>query len=136
MGVRDALVGYLRRIPAPVRTKLLAAFLLIELLLVALGAIGLLALREVEQRSSYLASLQHKIDAYRQMQHDTLRQLYGVSAALAAPDNASLSSALRQINQFGYDLDRVTFVAKDEVALLGRLREEYSQFIPIAKRRL
>ena len=134
MGGKDALVGYVGRIPAPVRTKLLAAFLLIELLLVALGAIGLLALREVEQRAGDLVSLQHKIDAYRQMQHDTLRQLYGVSSALAAPDNATLSSALRQINQFGYDLDRVSFVAKDEVALLGRLREEYSRFIAIATR--
>jgi signal transduction histidine kinase len=134
MGGRDALVGFVGRIPAPVRTKLLAAFLLIELLLVALGAIGLLALREVGQRAGDLASLQHKIDAYRQMQHDTLRQLYSVSSALAAPDNATLSSALRQINQFGYDLDRVSFVAKAEVALLGRLREEYSRFIAIATR--
>ena len=131
---KEALVGFVGRIPAPVRTKLLAAFLLIELLLVALGAIGLLALREVEQRAGDLVSLQHKIDAYRQMQHDTLRQLYGVSSALAAPDNANLSSALRQINQFGYDLDRVSFVAKDEVVLLGRLREEYSRFIAIATR--
>jgi signal transduction histidine kinase len=113
---------------------LLAAFLLIELLLVALGATGLLALREVEQRAGDLVSLQHKIDAYSQMQHDTLRQLYSLSSTLAAPDNATLTSALRQINQFGYDLDRVSFVAKDEVALLGRLREEYSGFIAIATR--
>ena len=113
---------------------MLAAFLLIELLLVALGAIGLLAVREVGQRAGDLVSLQHKIDAYRQMQHDTLRQLYGVSSALTAPDNATLSSALRQINQFGYDLDRVAFVAKDEVALLGRLREDHSRFIAIATR--
>jgi hypothetical protein len=134
MGGIDALVGYVGRIQAPVRSKLLAAFLLIELLLVALGAIGLLALREVEQRAGDLASLQHKIDAYRQMQHDTLRQLYGVSAALAAPDSAALSSALRQVNQFGYHLDRVAFVAKDEVALLGRVREEYARFIAIATR--
>jgi signal transduction histidine kinase len=134
MGGIDALVGYVGRIQAPVRSKLLAAFLLIELLLVALGAIGLLALREVEQRAGDLASLQHKIDAYRQMQHDTLRQLYGVSAALAAPDSAALSSALRQISQFGYHLDRLAFVAKDEVALLGRVREEYARFIAIATR--
>ena len=86
------------------------------------------------ERAGDLASLQHKIEAYRQMQHDTLRQLYSVSSALAAPDNATLPSALRQINQFGYDLDRVSFVAKDEVALLGRLREEYSRFIAIATR--
>jgi signal transduction histidine kinase len=130
----ETLVGYIGRIPAPVRTKLLAAFLLVELLLVALGATGLLALQEVGRRAGELASLQHKIDAYRQMQHDTLRQLYAVSSALAAPDDATLSSALRQVNQFGYDLDRVAFVAKDEVALLGRVREEYSRFIDIATR--
>ena len=125
MREKDALARYVGRIPAPIRTKLLAAFLLIELLLVALGAIGLLAVREVGRRAVDLVSLQHKIDAYRQMQHDTLRQLYVVSSALTAPDNATLSSALRQINQFGYDLDRVAFVAKDEVALLGRLREDH-----------
>jgi hypothetical protein len=107
MGGKDALVGFVGRIPAPIRTKLLAAFLLIELLLVALGAIGLLALQEVGRRAGDLTSLQHKIDAYRQMQHDTLRQLYAVSSALAAPaDDMTLASALRQINQFGYDLDR------------------------------
>ena len=131
---KDALARYVGRIPAPIRTKLLAAFLLIELLLVALGAIGLLAVGEVGRRAGDLVSLQHKIDAYRQMQHDTLRQLYAVSSALTAPDNATLSSALRQINQFGYDLDRVAFVAKDEVALLGRLREDHSHFIGIATR--
>ena len=128
MGGKDALA------PAPIRTKLLAAFLLIELLLVALGAIGLLAVGEVGRRAGDLVSLQHKIDAYRQMQHDTLRQLYAVSSALTAPDNATLSSALRQITQFGYDLDRVAFVAKDEVALVGRLREDHSRFIGIATR--
>jgi hypothetical protein len=41
------------------------------------------------------------------MQHDTLRQLYGVSTALAFPNETTLAVALRQINQFGYDLDRV-----------------------------
>ena len=116
MAGKDALARYVGLIPAPIRTKLLIAFLLIELLLVALGAIGLLAVREVGRRAGDLASLQNKIDAYRQMQHDTLRQLYAVSSALTAPDNATLSNALRQINQFGYDLDRVAFVAKDEVA--------------------
>ncbi len=42
-----------------------------------------------------------------------------------------MAGALRQINQFGYDLDRVSFVAKDEVALLNQLREEYARFIAV-----
>src|SRR3984957_15206100 len=88
---RDALARYVGRITAPIRTKLLAAVLLIELLLVALGTIGLLAVGEVGRRAGDLVSLQHKIDAYRQMQHDTLRQLYVVSSALTAAANATVS---------------------------------------------
>jgi signal transduction histidine kinase len=113
------------------RTKLLIAFFVIETLLVSVGVIGLLALREADQRANQVVGLQQKIEAYRQMQHGTLRQLYGVSTALAFPNETTLAGALRQINQFGYDLDRVSFVAKDEVALLNQVREEYARFIAV-----
>jgi signal transduction histidine kinase len=113
------------------RSKLLAAFLVIEALLVSVGLIGLLSLREADQHASQIVALQHKIEAYRQIQTDTLRQLQGVSAALAAPNETTLAGALRQINQFGYDLDRVAFVAKDEVALLDQVRKEYAHFIDV-----
>jgi hypothetical protein len=93
--------------------------------------LGLLSLREADQRANQVVALQHKIEAYRQVQHDTLRQLYGVSAAFALPNETTLTAALRQINQFGYDLDRVSFVAKDEVTLLDRVREEYARFIGV-----
>jgi hypothetical protein len=45
---------------------------------------------------------------------------------LLASDDATLSSTLRQLNQFGYDVDRLHFVAKDEVELLGRFRQDYA----------
>src|SRR3984957_20915251 len=127
--VKDGLVGFESR--RSLRTKLLLAFLVIEVLLVSVGVIGFLSLREADQQTNQVVALQHKIEAYRQMQHDTLRQLYGVSTALALPNETTLAVALRQINQFGYDLDRVSFVAKDEVALLNQLREEYAQFIAV-----
>jgi signal transduction histidine kinase len=127
--VKDGLLGFELR--PSLRTKLLMAFLVIEVLLVSVGVIGLLSLREADQRANQVVALQHKIEAYRQMQHDTLRQLHGVSAALALPNETTLAGALRQINQFGYDLDRVSFVAKDEVALLNKLREEYARFIAV-----
>ena len=109
--VKGNLIGF--KLRPSLRTKLLMAFLLIEVLLVSVGVIGLLSLREADQRANQIVALQHKIEAYRQMQHDTLRQLYGVSTALEFPDEPTLAIALRQINQFGYDLDRVSFVAKD-----------------------
>jgi hypothetical protein len=113
------------------RTKLLMAFFAIEVLLLSVGVIGLLSLREADQRANQVVGLQQKIEAYRQMQHNTLRQLYGVSTALAFPNETTLAVVLRQINQFGYDLDRVSFVARDEVALLNQVREEYARFIAV-----
>ena len=127
--VKDGLVGFALR--PSLRTKLLAAFLVIEVLLVSVGVIGLLSLREADQHANQIVALKHKIEAYRQVQHDTLRQLYGVSAALVLPNETTLAGALRQINQFGYDLDRVSFVAKDEVGLLNQVREEYARFIAV-----
>jgi signal transduction histidine kinase len=127
--VKDGLVGFESR--PSLRTKLLMAFLVIEVLLVSVGVIGFLSLREADQQTNRVLALQHKIEAYRQVQHDTLRQLYGVSTALALPNETTLASALRQINQFGYGLDRISFVEKDEVALLDQVREEYARFIAV-----
>ncbi|MFY9835833.1 MAG: histidine kinase dimerization/phospho-acceptor domain-containing protein, partial [Xanthobacteraceae bacterium] len=127
--MRNGFVGFV--LPPSVRAKLLMAFLVIEVLLVSVGVIGLLSLREAGQQANRLVALQQKIEAYRQVQHDTLRQLYGVSTALAFPNETTLASALRQINQFGYDLDRISFVAKDEVTLLDQVREEYARFIAV-----
>jgi signal transduction histidine kinase len=129
-----ALPRLVARIPAAVHTKLLVAFLIIVGLLVALGAVGLEVLSGVNRRSEDLVKLQRKIAAYRQLQHDTTAQLYSVATALLVPDERSLDSILRQLNQFGYDLDRLQFVARDEVELLGRVRTDYDEFIRVVTR--
>jgi signal transduction histidine kinase len=129
-----ALPRLVARIPAAVHTKLLVAFLVIVGLLIALGAVGLEVLGEVNGRAEDLVKLQRKIAAYRQLQHDTTGQLYSVAAALLVPDDRSLDTILRQLNQFGYDLDRLQFVARDEVELLGRVRADYDEFIRVVTR--
>jgi hypothetical protein len=69
------------------------------------GAVGLEVLSGVHQRAEELVKLQRKIEAYRQVQHDTTTQLYSVASALVSADERTLSSTLRQLNQFGYDVD-------------------------------
>jgi signal transduction histidine kinase len=128
------LVGLVSRIPARVQFKLMAAFLAIAMLLIMVGTVGLNALSGVHQRAEELVKLQRKIEAYRQVQHDTTKQLYSVASALLSADERTLSSTLRQLDQFGYDVDRLQFVAKDEVELLGRFRQDYDRFIEIATR--
>src|SRR6201997_5450953 len=128
------LVGPVARLPWRVQTKLLAAFLAIVALLIALGAVALYTLSGINQRTEELIRSERKIAAYRQVQHDTTSQLYSISSALLMSDERTLDSALRQLNQFGYDLERLQFVAKDEIKLLGKVREEYDRFIAVVTR--
>ena len=122
------------RIPATVHAKLLVAFLVIVGLLLVVGGVALRALSEVNERAEDLVQLQRKIAAYRQLQHDTTAQLYNVASALLVSDERSLDMILRQLNQFGYDLDRLQFVTQDEVELFGRVRAEYDEFIQVVTR--
>jgi signal transduction histidine kinase/HAMP domain-containing protein len=116
------------RVPATVNTKLLVAFLAIVGLLIAIGVVSLAELGRLNQRAEDFVSLQRKIAAYRQIQHSTTSQLYSVAAAMLAPDSGTLDATMRQLNQFGYDLDRLKFVAQDEVEVLQRVRVEYDGF--------
>jgi signal transduction histidine kinase len=125
------LIDLMARVPARVQTKLLVAFLAIAALLITVGAVGLQVLHGVNERTEELIGLQRKIEAYRQVQHDTTSQLYSVASALLSSDDPTLSSALRQLNQFGYDVDRLQFVAKDEVELLAEFKQEYDRFVGI-----
>ena len=109
----DWLPDAVARAPLSIYTKLLVAFLTIATLLVVVGAVGLAALGAVNRGTEDLVKLQRKIAAYRQIQQDTTVQLYSVASALLVPDERTLEATLRQLNQFGYDLDRLQFVAQD-----------------------
>jgi signal transduction histidine kinase len=123
------------RLPASIHAKLLVAFLVIAGLLVIVSAVGLSVVGETNRRAEELIILHRKIAAYRQLQHDTTGQLYSVTATLALPleqiDARMIEAALRQLKQFGYDLDRLQYVAKDEATLLSRIQEEYNRFIQV-----
>jgi signal transduction histidine kinase len=119
------------RAPATIYTKLLIAFLAITGLLIVGGGVSLAELGRVNQRAEDVVTLQRKIAAYRQIQHDTTLQLYSVASALLVPEERTLDATLRQLNQFGYDLDRLQFVAQDEVEIFGRVRKDYEAFIAV-----
>jgi signal transduction histidine kinase len=131
---RDKLINWVAGVPARVQTKLLVAFLTIVGLLIVLGAVSLQVLNGINYQTEELIKLQRKIAAYRQVQHDTTNQLYNISTALVLRDDRMLDTALRQLGQFGYDLDRLAFVAKDESELLARVQREYGEFINVVTR--
>ena len=114
-----------------IQAKLTAAFLAIAALLVAVGAASVIGLAAVNERTQDMVKLQRKLAAYRQIQHDTTLQLYAVSAAMVAQDARTFEATLRQLNQFGYSLDRLQFVAQDEIETLGRVHADYEAFIAV-----
>ena len=81
-----------------------------------------------------MVQLQRKIAAYRQINHDTIGQLYSVASALLKAEDRGLDATLRQLKQFGYDLDRLQFVAKDELEVMAKVRTDYEEFIKIVSR--
>ena len=117
--------------PLSIYTKLLTAFLAIAGLLIIVSAVGLAELGQVNQRAGDLVKIQRKIAAYRQLQHDTTAQLYSVASALLVAEDKTLEATLRQLNQFGYDLDRLQFVGQDELEIVARVRTDYEAFIAV-----
>ena len=135
--IRSGLVELVARTPARVQTKLLIGFLTIVGLLIVLGAVGLQVLSGVNARTDELIKLQRKIAAYRQVQHDTTSQLYLFSEAMLSRDEDTLDGALNQLKQFGYDLDRLEFVAGDDAELLSKVqqvRQDYDAFVELETR--
>ena len=109
----------------------MCAFLAIVTIMLVSGYVSLRALNDVNERNEDMVQLQRKIGAYRQLNHDTLVQLYSVASSLLKPDERSLQATLRQLNRFGYDLDRLQFVAQDEKEIFVSLRKDYEEFIRI-----
>lgn len=129
--MKDWLPRLVARAPFTVHTKLIGAFFAIVALLIIFGVVVIQVLSGINRRSEDLSNLRRKVAAFRQLQHDTTAQLYSVTTALLSPDDRILESALRQLNQFRYDLDRIQFVTRDEVELFNKIRNEHEQLIQV-----
>jgi len=118
------------RAPVRIHRKLVVAFGAVVALLVMVGAIGVHALGEANDRTERLASLQGRVSIYRQLQNDTTIKLYAGASALFDPEPVALDAALRQLQQ-SYDFSRLQFAARDERELLTRIEGTYDQFVTV-----
>jgi signal transduction histidine kinase len=131
VAIGNLLPGLVARVPATVRMKLLGGFLAIVALLILFGSVVLQVLTDVNRRSEDLVTLHRKTAAFRQLQHDTTAQLYSVTTAMFDPNKRVLDSALRQLHQFRYDLDRVQHVTEDEVELFEKIRAQHDKLVEL-----
>ncbi len=127
--MKDWLPRIVARAPFTVHAKLISAFFAIVTLLIIFGFVVIQVLSGINRRSDELSQLRRKVAAFRQLQHDTTTQIYSATSALLSPEDGMLESALRQLNEFRYDLDRLQFVTQDEVDLFERIKKEHEQLI-------
>jgi signal transduction histidine kinase len=102
-----ALVRRVARVRASVHSKLLAAFLLIALLLIALGVTSLESIAGVARQSRLLDQARERVDAMRQIEHALGLQMNFMRNALALRDDASIESIFRENNRFHDTFNRL-----------------------------
>jgi two-component system, NtrC family, sensor kinase len=94
------LVRWVAGLRASVHAKLLAAFLLVAVLLIAMGAMGLEAIATVSRQSRLLDQARERVDASRQIEHALGLQMSSTRNALLVRDDATIESILREQHRF------------------------------------
>ena len=122
------LVRRVARVRASVHSKLLGAFLLIALLLIALGVTSLESIASVARQSRLLDQARERVDAVRQIDHALGLQMNYMRNALALRDDATIESIFRENNRFNDTFNRLEEAAppgqRDTIQAIRRTQDQ------------
>jgi signal transduction histidine kinase len=111
------------RIRASVHVKLLAGFLLITLLFIAMTAVSIRAVTEAARENSLLDQAHERVGWSRQIEHALAMQMHFTSMALLSQGSEPVSLILRENNRFNDTLARLeTAAPAEERALIQAIR--------------
>jgi signal transduction histidine kinase len=117
------LVGWVAGIRAPVHAKLLVAFLLIALLIIAVGVTSLQMLAAMGRHSRSLDEAHERVHWSQQIEHALALQMHFTTLALVVKDEAAIARILRENNRFNDTLARIESAApRDERTLIQQIR--------------
>ena len=118
-----ALVRAVARIRASVHVKLLAGFLLITLLFIAMTAVSLRTLTETARQTNLLDEAHERVGWSRQIEHALAMQMHFTAMALLSKDDGIVARILRENNRFNDTLARLEKAAPaEERALIQAIR--------------
>src|SRR2546426_1047614 len=135
-----ALVRAVARVRASVHVKLLAAFLLITLLFIAMGVVSLQTVASAARQTRLLDQAHERVGWSRQIEHALAMQMHFTAMALLARDDDTVGRILRENNRFNDTLARLETAAPAEeraliqdirVALLGGFVISWSFILPV-----
>src|SRR5262245_53865636 len=102
------------RIRASVHVKLLAGFLLVTLLFIAITAVSLRTITETARQTTLLDQAQVRVGWSRQIEHALAMQMHFTSMALLAQSEDSVGLILKENNRFNDTLARLETAAPPE----------------------
>src|SRR2546425_4700936 len=118
-----ALVRAVARVRASVHVKLLAAFLLITLLFIAMGVVSLQTVASAARQTRLLDQAHERVGWSRQIEHALAMQMHFTAMALLARDDDTVGRILRENNRFNDTLARLeTAAPPEERALIQAIR--------------
>src|SRR2546428_6312075 len=109
-----ALVRAVARIRTSVHIKLLAGFLLITLLFIAMTAVSLLMVAETARQTNLLDQAHERVGWSRQIEHALAMQMHFTAMALLSKDAAIVALILRETHRFNDTLARLEKAAPPE----------------------
>ena len=117
------LVRWVAGIKSSVHAKLLTGFLMVTLLLIAMGAMGLQAITRTSRQSQLLDEAHKRVDWSRQIQHALALQMNFTAMALLLQDKATVERTLRENNRFNNTLALIEKEARpEEREVIQRIR--------------
>jgi signal transduction histidine kinase len=112
------LVRGVARLQTSVQHKLLAAFLLVTLLFLFMGAFSVQTIRRMSQHTDWLDDAHQRVDWSHQLQHSLAMQMHLTGMALLVREEKAVADILRENNRFNDTLARIEEAAPDAERLI------------------
>jgi CHASE3 domain sensor protein len=127
-----SLVRGVARIRTSVQHKLLAAFLLVTMLFLLMGAFSVQTIRRMWQRTDWLGEAHQRVDWSHQLQRSLAMQMHLTGMALLVREEAAVANILRENNRFNDTLARIEQAAPDaERQIIQKIRAAQEEAMTI-----
>ncbi len=125
------LVRWVAGIRASVHTKLLAAFLIVTSLFIAMALVSLDTIVSATQQSHQLDEAHEMVSLAQQGEHALARQLHYTDLALLSQDEEAISRILRENNRFNDNLAKVEAAGPAERRLVEEIRSSQDEAMAV-----
>jgi signal transduction histidine kinase len=125
------LVRWVAGIRASVHTKLLAAFLIVTLLFIAMALVSLQTIVSATHQSQLLDEAHEMVSLAQQGEHALARQMHYTDLALLSQDEEAIAKILRENNRFNDSLAKVEAAGTAERSLVEEIRSSQDEAMAV-----